>query len=263
MKKYPHVLSKLFYEPLVITRARHQAICRVVESHLVKVETAGEDLPIPEQPEYASTGGTAIIPINGVIVPHASDIPLSSCGCGLDTVHTMIDVAMTDQAINRIVFNFNSPGGSVVGLPEMGRRIAGIVSKETVGFTDSECCSGALWMATQCQRFYSTESAMVGSIGVWCAYLDLSRQMMMNGENMQEFFAGKYKTMGAWWKPLTREEADMIQARVDKIYRQFSEAINNRRTVSEQYMQGQVFDGPEAVEAGLLDGTVDSLQEIL
>jgi signal peptide peptidase SppA len=265
MKRYPHIISKLFYEPLIITRARHTAICQVVEAHMAKVNSMPDDSEEDDAPEfeYVATEQTAIIPVNGVLVAKASDIPMSSCGCGLDEVGAMIDVAVADPSISKIVFNFNSPGGGVTGVPELGRKIAGIVSKSTVAFTDTECCSGALWLAEQCQQVFMTESAAFGSIGVWCAYLDLSAQMKMDGENMQEFSAGKYKTMGAYWKPLTKDEGKIIQANVDKIYGQFKEAVQTRRVVSDEFMQGQIFDGEEAVNAGLVDGLVESMEEVI
>lgn len=263
MKKYPHIISKLFYEPVMITRARHQAMCQVVEAHMARIDSGDADDMPDEAGAYVTTGRTAIIPVNGVLVGHASDIPASSCGCGLDEVAQMVDVAVADPGISKIVFNFNSPGGGVTGVPELGRKIAGIVSKETVAFTDSECCSGALWLASQCQHFYSTESASVGSIGVWCAYVDMSRKLERDGQNVQEFSAGKYKTMGAPWKALTKEEGAMIQAGVDKIYGQFKDAVNNRRQVADEFMQGQIFDGEEAISAGLVDGLVDSIDDVI
>jgi signal peptide peptidase SppA len=264
MKKYPHIISKLFYEPLLVTRAQHAAICQVVESHMAKVQAADyEDEDEEDGTEYVAVEKTAIIPVCGTLVGHAADIPMSSCGCGCDEIALMIDVAVADPAVSRIIFNFNTPGGSVTGIPELGRKIASIVSKETIAFTDSQCCSGGMWLAEQCQQFYATESATLGSIGVWCAYLDLSKQMHMAGENLQEFSAGKYKTMGAWWKPLTKEESKMIQASVDKIYDQFKEAVQTRRQVADEFMQGQTFDGPEAVEAGLIDGVVEDLEELI
>lgn len=265
MKKYPHIVSKLFYEPLVITRARHHAIARVVEAHMARVDSgdgAGEQQEAQDL-EYIATERTAIIPIRGVLVGHSSDIPASSCGCGLDDVANMIDLAVSDPSISRIVFNFNTPGGGVTGIPELGRKIAAIVSKKTVAFTDSECCSGGMWLAEQCQSFYCTGSASVGSIGVWCAYLDISRQLAKEGQNVQEFSAGKYKTMGAYWKPVTPEEGDMIQAIVDKIFVQFKEAVNTRREVADEFMEGQIFDGEEAIAAGLVDGLVDSIEDVL
>lgn len=264
MKKYPHIISKLFYEPLIITKARHHALCQVVESHMAKVEAAdGAETGPDNTPEYIATDNTAIIPVTGVIVGHASDIPMSSCGCGCDDVANMINVAVADPSVTRIIFNFNSPGGSVTGVPELGRKIAEI-PKKTLAFTDSECCSGALWLAMQCQEFAATESAQIGSIGVWCAYLDLSKSLKKAGENIQAFSAGKYKTMGAYWKPLTDEEKTMIQSNVDKIFKQFQAAVQTHRSVGDDFMQGQVFDGEEAVAAGIVDaGLVNELADLI
>lgn len=269
MKTYPHVISRLFYEPLLVTHARHAAMVRVLESRMAQGIPDGDPEDMREEPQddmpegWDTEGCDVIIPIHGVLVGHASDIPMSSCGCGLDVVALRIDEAIADPAVKRIIFDFNSPGGAVTGIPELGRKIAGIVSKETIGFTDSECCSGALWLAAQCQRFYSTESASVGSIGVWCAYLNMSRQMENDGLKVQEVSAGKYKTMGAYWKPMTPEEKAMVQKQVDKIYSQFKEAVNMRRQVADEFMQGQIFDGPEAVAAGICDGIIDGIDELL
>ena len=285
MKRYPQIISKLFYEPVIVTPAQHAAMVRVLEARLA----AGGDVAdgrwqlskgngrkrVSEDDDYESSedegplgdwethGKNAIIPVHGVLTGHASDIPMSACGCGLDVVASMIDVAMADSVVENLFFDMRSPGGGVVGTPEVGRKIAGITSKRTVAFTDSQCCSGALWLATQCQQFYATESAAVGSIGVWCAYLDISRQMSNQGETIQEVSAGKYKTMGAYWKPLKPEEKAIIQKQVDKIYNQFKEAVQTRRVVADEFMQGQIFDGPEAVAAGLCDGLVEGLDELL
>ena len=269
MKRYPQIISKLFYEPLLVTHARHASMARVLESRMAQGMPGAdpEDMPEmpddPEMPGWMTIDGDAIIPVSGVLVGHASDIPMSSCGCGMDDVAGMMDVALADRRVKRLIFNLNTPGGAVTGTPELGRKIAGIVSKETIAFTDSECCSGGVWLATQCQRFYATESAAIGSIGVWCAYLDLSRQLANEGVSIQEISAGKYKCMGAYWRTLTPEEKGMIQRQVDKIYGQFKEAVNLRRQVAEEFMQGQIFDGAEAAAIGLCDGVVEGLDELL
>jgi signal peptide peptidase SppA len=268
MKKFPHIISKLFYEPLILTRAKHAAMVNVLESHMAKMampmdDGDGKDDEPDDDCGYIETERTAIIPVNGVLVAKASDIPMSSCGCGLDAVSAMIDVAVADKNVRKILFYFKSPGGSVTGVPECGRKIAGIVSKSTVAFTDTECCSGALWLAEQCQQVYMTPSAAFGSIGVWCAYLDMSRNLDNEGVKVQEFSAGKYKTMGAYWKSLSKDESKMIQASVDKIYGQFKEAVQTRRVVADEFMQGQIFDGEEAVAAGLVDGLVESIEEVI
>lgn len=292
MKRYPQIISKLFYELLIITTERHAAMVRVLDARLaqggqldgwelanrpaqgarrgrVRVSDDDPDLdgqddePETPEPDWQTYGPDAIIPVHGVLTAHASDIPMSSCGCGMDVVANMIDVSMANRDVKNLFFDFRSPGGGVVGTPELARKIANITSKRTIAFTDSECCSGALWLATQCQQFYATESAQVGSIGVWCAYLDISRKMANEGVSLQEFSAGRYKTMGAYWKPLKPEEKAMIQARIDQTYVQFKEAVNLRRQIPDEHMQGQVFYGSQAVEVGLCDGLVEGIDELL
>lgn len=248
----------------MITKAKHAAMVRVLEARMQS--DAPEEPMDPEEMmrEVQWFGSTAIIPVHGVIVNHASDIPMSSCGCGMDSLAENIDMALNSPSIDRVIFDFRTPGGSVTGVPEAARKIYGIPSsKETIAFTDSECCSAGMWLASQCQSFYATESASIGSIGVWSAYEDWSGFLEEKGVNIQEISAGRYKTMGAYWKPLTKEERQMIQTGIDKIYGQFKDAVNTRRQVSEEFMQGQIFDGPEAVEAGLIDGLVESMQDLM
>jgi signal peptide peptidase SppA len=275
MKKYPHIINRLFYEPLIVTHARHAAMCRVLESRLAQGmrddddedeedEEASADSPQKRPaPDWQTFGRDAVIPVHGTLVGHASDIPMSSCGCGCDDVAKMIDVAMVDSEVQKIIFDFRTPGGAVTGIPELARKIAGISGKTTVAFTDDECCSAGVWLASQCQYFYTTPSASVGSIGVWMACLDQSRHLANEGQNVQAISAGKYKLLGAFWKPLTDEERAMLQADVDKIYGQFKQAVTMQRSLKAEFMQGQIFDGETAVEIGLCDGLVECLEELL
>lgn len=269
-KRYPQIISQLFYRPVAITRAKHAEIVRILEAHIAKGFRVDEDLDEIQEsaetdntPDWQTFGPDAVIPVHGILGKHLTSLDMISGGCDLDTVSAMIDVALADAEVKKLIFDFRTPGGAVTGIPELADKIAAITTKKTVAFSDSECCSGGVWLASQCQYSYVTQSASVGSIGVWCAYLDLSRQMKNQGEEMQAIWAGKYKLMGAYWKPLSDEEKAMLQADVDKIYGQFKNAVNARREVPDQYMQGQIFDGEQAVEAGICDGLVESMDELL
>lgn len=267
MKQYPHIFAELFYRPLAITRAKHAAICKVLEARIARADD-NPDLDLDddskeERPDMAPiVGETAIIPVHGILGKHLGWMAMSSGGCDVDRVAADIDAAVANNNVRQIVFDFRTPGGAVTGIPELARKIYGI-AKPTKAFVDEECCSAGMWLASQCRQFYGTESACYGSIGVWCAYWDLTRALEMAGERMQSIQAGKYKLMGAYWKPLSREEEEILQNEVDKIHEQFKDAINLRREIPEEYMQGQTFDGPEALEAGLIDGLVEDLQELV
>jgi len=272
MKQFPHIISKLFYEPLIITPQKHQAICSVVEAHMASpspmkimdAEPDDDDPPDGFDENYQQIGSTVILRLDGVIGKHLKKMASASPGCDLDLVNAMIDTAQFDDSVKRIIFDFRSPGGSVTGVPETARKIFNVRDKETVAFTDSECCSGALWLASQCQKFYSTGSASIGSVGVWCAYLDYSRAMQNDGVNMQAFSAGKFKLLGAYWKPMTDEEKSIVQKSVQRTYEQFMQAMSSHRAVSEEnFGNGLCFDGDEAAQLGFTDGLVEDMDEIL
>ena len=265
MKSYSHVISKLFNSPLLITPARHAAICQLVESRMENPAAMPMDERDTEMEdeEIQQVGKTAVIPVHGTIVPHASDLAMSECGCPLDGLNAMIDMAENDASISRVVYDFQTPGGTATGVPETGRKIL-YSRKETIAFTDSECCSGGLWLAAQCQRFYATPSSCIGSCGVYCMTLDLTKAMKKEGVKMNAIFAGKYKLLGASFKPLEDDERAILQAGVDRIYAQFKDAMGSHRTVSdENFGNGLCFDGEQAAELGFTDGCVDGLDEIL
>jgi len=268
MKSYSHLIAKLFNEPFLLTPTRHAALCQLLEARLSGAAPRlehGESAPAAEDEdiEIRTVGETAIIPVHGTLVAHPEDIAMSECGCAMEDLNQMIDLAEHDSRIARVIYDFRTPGGTVTGIPETGRRLQAS-RKETIAFTDSECCSGGLWLAAQCQKFYATQSARVGSCGVYSQCIDMSEQMAKEGVKVNAFSAGKFKLLGAYWKPLTNEERGHMQARVDKIYVQFKEAMETFRMVRDEHCgNGLIFDGEEAAEIGFTDGVVESLEDIL
>lgn len=261
--KYSHIIAKLFSEPALVTPQRHAAICKLLDARL-------QDLPSDEpgpvaqpEPEIVQVGQTVIIPVHGTIVRYPEDIAMSECGCDLETVDGMIDAAENDPTVQTVVYDFRSPGGSATGIPETGRKILNS-NKQTVAFTASECCSGAIWLAEQCQQFYATQSAVVGSVGVYCMCIEESRALDAEGITVNAIYAGKYKLLGAYFKPMTDEERAIIQAKVDKLYAQFKAAMTSYRQISaENYGNGLTFDGDDAAAFGFTDGVVENIQEAI
>ena len=276
MKSYSHIISKLFYEPLLVTPARHAALLGLLDARLasgnlrVRIDDspddqrdAGPNLSDDDAAEVKREGGTVIIPVHGTLVMHPEDIAMSECGCAMEDLNALIDQAENDPRIERVIYDFRTPGGSVTGIPETGRKILHS-RKETIAFTGSECCSGGIWLAAQCQQFYATQSSRVGSVGVYCMTLDVSRAMEEQGIAVNAIFAGKYKLLGANFKPLVEDERAILQAGVDKIYGQFKEAMESHRVVNdENFGNGLVFDGEDALNIGFIDGVVESLDEVV
>ena len=268
MKSYSHIAQKLFSEPLIITPQRHSALCNLLEAKMGNVvgeapmKNQGKD-PEDDGSEIISMGRTAIIPVHGTLVMYPDDIAMSECGCSMEDLSAMIDVAENDSSISTVIYDFRTPGGTVTGIPEVARKIYNS-QKNTIAFTASECCSGGIWLASQCERFYATESSRVGSVGVYCMMLDYTKALEKEGVTVNAISAGKFKLIGAYWKEMTAEERKILQRGVDKIYDQFKAAMEVRRAVSdENFGNGLVFDGEEAAAIGFTDGVVEDMEEIL
>lgn len=265
MKSYSHILSKLFYEPLLVTPMRHAALLKTLELHMGVQRVDMPDAPAPsddDEDEVKVEGSTVIIPVHGTLVKHNSDIGFSECGCSMEDLCAAIQTAENDSRVDTVIYDFRSPGGTVTGIPEAGRKILHS-RKNTIAFTDSECCSGAIWLAAQCGRFFCTESSRVGSVGVYTMVLDMTKAMEKEGVAVEAIFAAKYKLLGASFRPLANDEREILQRGVDKIYDQFKSVMESHRVVEDKnFGNGLVFDGREAVEIGFCDGVVEDLGEV-
>lgn len=280
MRNYSHIISKLFNEPTLLTPARHAAICHLLETKLSTdpqaagptkrfrpnsgtYEDSSDNEGITYFDQLRTVGNVAIIPIHGTLVAHPEDIAMSECGCSMEDVSKAIDMAENNPDVDTMLFDFRTPGGSVTGIPETGRKIVNS-RKNTIAFTDSECCSGGIWLAAQCEKFYATQSSRVGSVGVYVMCLDMTGAMKKDGMKVNAISAGKFKLLGAYWKSMSTEETAIVQKGVDKIYGQFKEAMESHRVVHDEHFgNGLVFDGDEAAEIGFTDGVVESMDDIL
>jgi signal peptide peptidase SppA len=273
MKVYPRLFAKLFCSPLLLHEPVRVSFERAILQRMDLVPVLPIDDPEdpePQEPEsarvariYQAVGDVAIIQVNGVIDKYISAFEMECYGgCDLNDIDHALALADGDPAINRVVLCINSPGGSASGVAETGQRIADMRSrKEMLARVDVMAASAGYWLASQCDRIDASESAALGSIGVYCALLDATRALEMEGYKVELVKAGKFKAMGAPFKPLTDEERALFQEGIDTLYTAFTSQVVSGRAaavakVSSETMQGQCFYGSKAVEAGLADDLI-------
>jgi signal peptide peptidase SppA len=211
---------------------------------------------------------TAIITVRGMIVKHAEEWECEAFGLtDLDDVDAAIAHVAADANIRNVAFVFvNCPGGSCIGVPETAARVEALRrTKNVISFSDSVCCSGGIYIASQASEFFVTSSAHTGSIGaIRPPIIDISEQLKANGVKTTVIKAGKFKDTGTMFRPITPEEIAMLQAYVDRVNAMFTAAVKSARPrMSADAMEGQIFFGREAVEVGLADAVVADLSEAL
>ena len=204
---------------------------------------------------YSVYGSVAVIRIQGVIDKMISQMDIDCYG-GVDLadVDQALSLAAADPRITRVVLVIDSPGGSVIGLADTAARIAELrQTKEIHAFIPAMACSAGYYLASQADIIAAAQSAIVGSIGVYCAVLDASEYYAELGAKMQFIKAGQFKTMGTEWRPLSPEETAILQAGVDANYAEFKAACTALRKIDDSTMQGQWFPASQGAELNLVD----------
>jgi capsid assembly protease len=218
-----------------------------------------------EQQEYRmEDGGIAVLPISGVISNKANMFTRVSGGASAQLLQQQVASMRSDPRVRGVVLDFDTPGGSVFGIPALAAEIRALAGeKPTVSVSTGMMASAGYWLGSAANAVYlSGETDYMGSIGVVATHAYNPRQ----GAQVTEITAGRYKRMATDNAPLTAEGRAYIQGQVDELYRAFVSAVADHRRVSaeavlEHMADGRVFVGRQALDAGLADGiaTVETL----
>jgi len=204
----------------------------------------------------------------GTIFPRGSMLAEFFGGMTPDRFSGLLQAAAKDQSVTRIVIDVDSPGGAVAGVPELAAEIrAARGAKPITAVANGLAASAAYWLATQADEVVITPSGEVGSIGVFAAHIDMSRALDQAGITPTLISAGKYKTEGNPYQPLSDEARAAIQARVDDFYGMFVKDVAKGRGVSVDavrftFGEGRTVGARQAVDLGMAD-RVATLAEVL
>ncbi len=269
--KLPKILSVLKDEPAFCIPGYRHTLLEIFQQHaeLSRVEfqakrtgqkTSGQDLDV-EQME--KRGSVAIIPVGGPIGQGFGEFEKGAGAVDVDDIRAELDDADGDDEIENIIMNFDSPGGMVLGTPELGEYIKG-VEKNVYAFTRGQMCSAAYWLAASCNGIFSTKSADIGCIGVCASFYDLTKMADMAGIKVKVFGSGDYKGMGTPGTALTPKQELLMQQRIMSLADMFYSHVRAERgQISDADMQGQTFKGEEALAKGFIDDLMPDLDALI
>lgn len=204
--------------------------------------------------KYGVKNGVATVPVQGVISRGTSKVERLFYGmCDVDLVAEDMASAEQDPECRVIKLAVNSPGGSGSQVPEVARLIANS-SKPVITCIDELCGSAAEWLSAGSTEVWATESAEIGSIGVYIAFIDYSRWLEDEGIRVDIVKAGRLKATGFPGTALSEEQRAYLQEGVDEFYNTFTGFIREHRgSIAEDHMQGQTFSADNAKKFGLVD----------
>lgn len=216
-----------------------------------------------ESAGYEVINGTAVIPVYGVISKRISMLQnISSPGTSAEEIKAQMKTALADSAVEKILLDIDSPGGSVGGVPELSDYIfEARKQKSVIAYASGQMCSAAYWIGSAAEKVFATKSAEIGSIGVYTVVHDYSVAEHNMGIKTDIIKAGKFKAVGHPSMPLTEEARDMIQTRIDERFDQFKEAVARNRGIKMEevatFADGSTFLSKKAVDMGLIDGVAN------
>lgn len=228
----------------------------------LKAWEAATGLPAGAAPEpYKIVDGVAVIDIMGILTKSPS---AWNRLCGMSSTQEIgrnLAQAVADNQVAAILLRVDSPGGMVDGTQELADAVYAVRGqKPIVALADGCMCSAALWIGAAADQVYITsDTTLVGSIGVVSAHTDISKAEEMSGRKTTEVYTGKHKRITSQYKPLSEEGFAVMKAQTDFITGVFVDAISKYRGASvddvlARMADGRVFLGKQAIEAGLVDG---------
>jgi signal peptide peptidase SppA len=216
----------------------------------------------------AAPGSVALIPVMGVIAHRMSSMDISGPGgTSIQQLTADFRQALGDGNCKAIVFDVDSPGGSVEGVMELAGEIYDARKQKPItAVCNSMACSAAYWLAAAASEVVCMPSGQCGSIGVYMLHQDESEALKKDGIKITIIKAGKFKAEGNPSEPLSPEAYDAFLGKVNSYYGMFVKAIAQYRGTSQAavrdgYGQGRSLLASDAVKEGLADrvGTLDDV----
>jgi len=209
--------------------------------------------------EYDIVNGFAIIDVNGE-TQKATDIYDELFGVrSTEKILSTLNHALSNSAVNAVVFSIDSPGGTVDGTKELSDAIFEARGKKPlISYTNGLMTSAAYYYGSAADMVMAAPGANIGSIGVYSVHMDASKFYESFGLKMSVIKAGKYKAIGNQFEELSPEARSVLQERVDKMYETFvSDIARNRgvdvEVVKKDMAEAKVFFASDALSNGLID----------
>jgi len=218
-----------------------------------------------EDPGLQMAGDVAVLSIVGTIRRSEDIYTRYGLATSLSAFQANFQAALDDPKVRGILLSVDSPGGDAIGNDEAARQVYDARGRKPIlTFARGLIASAAYYVGSAADKIFVTPSTLVGSIGSMTVHeawkpTDTAYTVVRHGANKAA--ASPYETLS----DAGRAE---LQRLVGAYGRQFEAAVARNRgvsleTVDSQFGQGSTFVGAEAVSHGLVDGVVQSIDDVL
>lgn len=213
-------------------------------------------------------GALAIVPICGPIWAEESFWSRVFGGVTVPGLARAFAALERDAKVQRVLLEIDSPGGAA----QEHEAISALKSLRAVKPVHAaacvDACSAAYWIACHADEIVAKPDSIIGSIGTRLAgsIWDLSAYMANEGIEAHGISTGKHKLTGEFGLPVDEEQLEHMRSICEGLFAIFGGDVAERRGVSIQtlrQMEGAVYVGVEAVNRGLADRVVESMDVLV
>ena len=199
--------------------------------------------------------GVAIVVAEGEIAGGKQ----SAGSIGGESTAALIRAAREDRKTKALVLRVNSPGGEVYAAEQIRREVeltreAGIPVVVSMG---NVAASGGYWISMNANRIFAEPNTITGSIGIFGMYYSVPNTLAKLGIQSDGVSTGPMAGAFDITRPLDPKVGAVIQAIIDKGYRDFVGKVAMARgrnyAAIDAIAQGRVWTGQQALDRGLVD----------
>ena len=178
---------------------------------------------------------------------------------GGESTAALIRNAREDDNTKALVLRVNSPGGQVYPAEQIRREVeltrkAGIPVVVSMG---DVAASGGYWISMNADKIYAEPNTITGSIGIFGLYYTVPDTLSKLGVTTDGIGTGPMAGAFDISRPLDPKVGVVIQATIDKGYRDFVGGVAQARgkdyAAINAIAQGRVWTGEQALQRGLVD----------
>ncbi|NKF24432.1 signal peptide peptidase SppA [Solimonas marina] len=208
-----------------------------------------------KQRKAAAKGTVAVVFVQGEIVDGPGDVGQA----GGDTITDLLDQARRDDDVSAVVLRVNSPGGSVWASEQIRRAVDRLKTdgKPVVVSMSTLAASGGYWVSMDADQIFAHDTTITGSIGIFGMIPTIDRGLAKLGIHTDGVGTTALAGAFAMDRPLSPEVGEILQAQIDKGYRDFIGGVSKARDIPvekvNEIARGRVWSGERAKQLGLID----------
>jgi protease-4 len=169
-----------------------------------------------------------------------------------------IDGFRDHSNIKAVVVRINSPGGGVGPSQEIYSELKLLAAEKPVIISmGSVAASGGYYLAVAGERIFANPGTITGSIGVIMSFPNYQELMGKVGVRTETVKSGRFKDIGSSTRSFSVADRELLQGMIDDVHQQFVEAVSAGRNIPidrlQPFVDGRIFSGRQAKEAGLVD----------